>query len=72
MLTTPKIAKSVSKSVDGSGTGDRLPIAAKFPAGRAVRSVPAPLLKLAELMPPAPKGPLNKSEPATANPLGKR
>ena len=63
--------KGASRRVDGSGTGDALPITPELPAERGIRSVSpaATLLKLAELMPPAAKGLLGFSDPANSNPL---
>ena len=67
---TPKIARSASASVDGSGTGDEL-LPTEFPiASTAGSALPVVMvLKLAKLMPPAPNGPLGVSEAAKANPL---
>jgi hypothetical protein len=70
-MGTPKTARSASASVDGSGTGDALPITPEFPAESGIGSASraATLLKLAELMPPASNWPLGISESVKSNPL---
>ena len=69
--TSSATGKSISMSVDGSGTDAGLLLPTESPVTTTARGALAvvSVLKLAELMPPAPNGPLGVNELASAKPL---